>query len=326
MPVKLKDIAEKSGYSITTVSRALAGYDDVNEQTRNQIIELAISMGYQPNQVARQLRSSRTHTIGMIIPAGDQGFSDDFFSELMMGVGHAASEHGYDLLLSAQISADDHMDAYRRIVGGNRVDGVVLARTLQDDPRIEYLKQQNHPFVVAGRSAPGIPSDFAFIDADSQAGISMVVRHFAELGHEQIALLLPPEELAYTPYRWQGYQQGLEQAQIPYRADYVMYGDLKRSGGYEAAQRILDDFPQITAIIACNDPMAMGAMRAIQERGLTVGADVSVSGFDDIPAAEFTHPPLTTVRQPIYEIGERLVELQILLDPSLRVRDSSGKR
>ena len=336
MRVTLKDIANKSGFSITTVSRALAGYDDVNEETRQQIIDLAYSMGYEPNQVARQLRHQRTNTIGMIIPANDQGLSDDFFSELMMGVGHAASAQGFDLLLSAQTSNENEMAAYRRMVGGRRVDGVVVARTRRDDPRIEYLQQQRLPFVVSGRSALGEPSDFPHIDVDSQLGIRMMVQHLVELGHKDIGLLLPPPDIAFTPYRLMGFKEGLDEAGLPFDEAYTFHGDLKRSGGYEATRQFLTASPRVTAIIACNDLMAFGAIRAIQEHGLQVGADIAVTGFDDIPAAEYSTPSLTTIHQPIYEIGQRLLEMllhiiqekpleesQILLEPTLIVRESS---
>src|SRR5215207_4296258 len=122
MQVKLKDIAAESGYSITTVSRALAGYNDVNEQTRQHISEIAATLGYQPNLLARQLRSQRTDTLGLIIPAQDQSFSNEFFSQLMLGIGDAASLEHYDLLISAQVPGQDEMAAYRRMVGGNKVD------------------------------------------------------------------------------------------------------------------------------------------------------------------------------------------------------------
>lgn len=339
MQITLRDIAKKSGYSVTTVSRALAGYNDVNEATRTLIIDIATSMGYQPNLVARHLRHQRTNTIGLIIPSNDIGFSDDFFSELMMGVGHAASEHGYDVLISAQASFETELDAYRRIVGGNRVDGMVLARTRKDDPRIEYLHSISHPFVVSGRRSLNEENDFAFIDVDSQLGIKMLVDHFVELGHREIALLLPPAEMAFTDYRLEGYKDSLKQAGIPFKPEYVVCADLKRRGGYEATRRLLGQFPQLTAFVGCNDLMALGAMSAIQDRGYRVGDQIVVGGFDDIPAAEYSSPPLTTVRQPIYEIGVRLMNMliqivqgftpersQILLEPALVVRESCGSK
>ena len=334
--VKLKDLAEKSGFSITTVSRALAGYKDVNEHTRQQIIEIALEMGYQPNMVARQLRARKTHTVGIIAPSASGRFADDYFSELLMSVGHAAAQRGYDLLVTAKTTADE-MDAYRRIVGGNRVDGMVIARTRRRDARIAYLRAARHPFVVSGRAAPDEESDFPYIDADSQLGIRWILNHLTGLGHQRIALLLPPDRVAFTPYRLAGYRQGLEDAGLSYREAYVLNSDLSRSGGQQAAHHLLDNYPEITAIVACNDPMAIGAMNAIQTRNMRVGQDIAVTGFDDITAADFAHPRLTTVRQPIKEIGQRLLEMliqiihqipleqpQVLLSPELVIRESCG--
>ncbi len=337
MQVTLKDIARKSGYSVTTVSRALAGYTDVNEATRRHIAAVADMLGYQPNLLARQLRKRRTQTLGLIIPSADNSISNEFFSQLLLGIGDAASRAGYDLLVSAQMPGEPEMAAYRRIVGGNRVDGMILARTRQNDERIAYLQRLNHPFVVNGRGAPGERNDFPYIDVDSQAGIASIVEHLVESGHTEIGLILPPPDIAFTEYRHQGYRDGLSAAELLYRSDYVRYGDLQRAGGFEKANELLNANPQITAIVASNDLMALGAMSAVQQHGLLVGADISVTGFDDIPAAEYAHPPLTTVYQPIYQIGQRLVSLldnlildsvpqetQLLLSSKLIVRASSG--
>lgn len=337
MQVTLKDIALKSGFSVTTVSRALAGYSDVNEQTRQQIKHIANALGYQPNLLARQFRSQRTQTIGIIIPAHDYAFSSGFFSQLMLGIGDAIAIEHYDLLISAQESDDDEIATYRRIVAGNRVDGMILARTRQNDRRIQYLKEQEHPFVVSGRGAPDESSDFPYIDVDSQAGIRSVIGHLVELGHRDIGLILPPPDMAFTGFRHEGYREGITDAGIPYRPEYVVYGDLWWTGGYQGTQSLLEHYPELTAIVACNDLMALGAMSAVQGRGLLVGRDIAVAGFDDTPAAEYAYPPLTTVHQPIYEIGQRLVkmligiilgtpppETQVLLPCKLMVRASSG--
>jgi LacI family transcriptional regulator len=339
MPIKLRDLAEKTGYSITTVSRALAGYDDVNHETRRHIIEMAQMLGYQPNHVARQLRSQRTQTLGFIIPTNDRVSAHDFFTQLLLGISDTAASEHYDVLISGQIPGEEEMNAYRRIVGGNRVDGMILARTRRHDERIAYLQTRKHPFVTSGRGAPSEPSDFPFIDLDSQTGIRLVTEHFLANGHQHIGLILPPDDIAYTEYRHQGYREALERAGLPYRADYVLYGDLLRDGGYACANRLLDQHPQITALVCCNDLMALGAIQALKTRGLRVGQDVGVSGFDDIPLAEYTQPSLTTIRQPIYEIGRQLVNMlvsiisgkspavtQVILPPELIVRESSGGR
>jgi len=340
MQIKLKDLAKTTGYSITTVSRALAGYSDVNEQTRQYIVETALQLGYVPNQAARQLRSQSTNTLGLIIPAHERSFSnDDFFGQLMQGIGDTVALYHYDVLISAQHPGEEEMAAYQRLVGGYRVDGMILARTRQNDSRIAYLKGHQHPFVVSGRAAPDEVSDFPYIDVDSQAGIRMLVEHFIGLNHQHIGLILPPPEMAYTGFRLEGYREALRKASLPYRPEYVVHGDLTREGGYAGAQALLDTPPDLTAIVACNDLMALGAMSAVQTRGLQIGDDIGVAGFDDIPAAEYAHPPLTTIHQPIYEIGQRLArmlidlikgqppaETQVVLPPTLVIRASSGSR
>ncbi|MFW5708834.1 MAG: LacI family DNA-binding transcriptional regulator [Chloroflexota bacterium] len=337
MQVTLKDIAEQSGFSVTTVSRALGGYDDVSAQTRTHILKIASELGYQPNQIARQLRSQQTRTIGLIIPAASSGLEDDFFGLLLKGVTHAATRQHYDVLVSAQFSEKDEMDAYYRIVGGRRVDGVILARTYRDDPRIDYLRSIDHPFVVSGRASLDQKTDFPYIDADSRYGVRSLVEHLASYGHQHIGLILSPESIVFTSYRFDGYREGLANAGLAFDPAYVATGDLSEESGRHAAETLLARAPRLTAIVACNDLMALGAMAAIKARGLTVGDGVAIGGFDDIPLARHADPPLTTVRQPIYEIGEQLADMLIhiianeplkmlgrLLKPRLIVRASSG--
>jgi LacI family transcriptional regulator len=335
MQVTLKDIAKQSGFSVTTVSRALAGYSDVSQQTRQQIVELALSMGYQANIVARQLRNKRTNTIGMIIPASKDSLSDEFFNQLIMHVGHMASELAYDFLISAQ-AADKEMDAYHRIVGGRRVDGVILARLRQEDPRLSYLKEQQIPFVVSGHY-PEMPCDFAYVDIDSELGMRLLTEHLISLGHQNIGFISSPPELSFSSYRLRGYKTALEMAGLPFRPDYIAYGNLKRESGYEASQYLLEQNPQLTAIVSCNDVMALGAMMAAREAGRKVGRDIALTGFDDIPSAVYAEPPLTTIRQPLADIGRRMIEMliqlieaqavtfpQILLPPEVVIRESSN--
>jgi LacI family transcriptional regulator len=332
--ITLKTIAEEAGLSITTVSRALAGYDDVNAETRRRIMAIAERLGYQPNLAARHLRSKQTNTIGMVVPRTAH-FSDPFFMELLAGVGRQASEHGYDLLLSAQMQGEEELAAYRRMVAGGRVDGMVVARVLRRDPRIDYLQQALYPFVAFGRSET---SEHPYIDVDGTDGMYRLVAHLVNYGHRQFGFVLSPEELAFTASRLAGYRRALDDFGLPYDETYVVEGDLTRQSGTEAAEVLLSLPEPPTAIIACNDLMALGVMQAIRHRGLTVGKAVAVAGFDDIPAASGADPPLTTVRQPIYGIGYRLADMlarlihgeepeetQIMLKPELIIRASSGQ-
>jgi LacI family transcriptional regulator len=340
MAVTLKDIAKHTGFSITTISRALAGYSDVSAATRERVREVAEQLGYQPNLVARQLQAQRTRTLGMVLPERDHTVATDFFSELLRGVSDAASQSDYDVLTSAQVyGTDEEMRTYRRMVGGGRVDGIILARARRHDPRIAYLKAAGCPFAVSGRGGEGEPSDFPHIDIDNLAGVQQAAEHLIALGHRHLGLILPPEQMAYTADRHEGYRCALAQAGLAYRAAYISHGDLLPAGGYQAARALLTEYPDLTAIIACSDLMAFGAMQAAQMMGRRVGEDLAVTGFDDIPLAQYANPPLTTVHQPIYEIGQQLTRhlialieeeavepLRLIIPAELIVRESSGGR
>jgi LacI family transcriptional regulator len=255
----------------------------------------------------------------------------------MQGVSDVASHYQYDLLMSSQLTREQELAAYKRLAGGKRVDGVIVMRLLQEDQRIALLQDLGHPFVVLGRRPPSQPSDFAYVDADSQWGIGELMKHFIDYGHEHIGFISAPEEMALTRYRFLGYQEALQASGIDYRPDYVIYGDMLRESGKQATQTLLTQCPKITAIVACNDVMALGAMEAVEQAGLKVGADIAIGGFDDVLWAQFTNPTLTTVRQPVYRMSELVTEMllqiidgtppaqtQVLLQPELMIRESSG--
>jgi len=335
MTVTLKIIAERVGKSVTTVSRALAGYDDVSESTRQQIRQMALELGYEPNIVARQLQKQRTDTIALVLPTFGPRFSDPFFSEFLAGIGNEAARHGIDLLVSTCAPGDEEEETYLKNIRSRRVDGFVIVRTRRQDGRIAILQAHNYPFAVFGRVEGN--NDFPLVDENSELGIKLVVDHLAELGHTRLACIAAPSDLMLAHYRLQGFLNGLEAHGLSADAELIIEGDLTQKSGRSVGDRLLDLPDPPTAIVASNDLMALGAMSAAQKRGLTVGKDVSITGFDDIPSAEHAHPPLTTVHQPIYRIGsmvcqmliktingEELTERQVILQPTLVVRQSAG--
>ena len=335
MTVTLKDIAERVGKSITTVSRALYDYDDVSPKTKELVHKAALEMGYTPNTFAQRLQKQRTDTLGFIIPTFGPRFSDPFFSEFLAGLGNKAAEFGYDLLVSTRSPGEEEMRAYREIVRGKRVDGFILLRTRQQDSRIAYLVETGFPFVAFGRTTDKMT--FPFVDEDSALGMRLVVEHLTGFGHRRIACLAPPQELTFALHRLNGFHEGMANAGLPVDESLIVTGDLTQRGGYERAKILLNQLNRPTAIAACNDLMAFGAIRAAQETGLVVGKDIAITGFDDILMAEHSNPPLTTVNQPIYKIGtmvcemlirlirnEPMAETQITLKPELMVRQSSN--
>jgi LacI family transcriptional regulator len=335
MPITIKDIAQRVGKSTTTVSRALNDYGDISSETKAMIRRVADEMGYSPNTLAQRLQKQRTDTLSFILPTFGPRFSDPFFSEFLAGIGNKAAQYGFDLLVATRPPGEAEMDAYRFNIQGHRTDGFILVRTRSHDPRIKFLKQAGFPFVAFGRTLDS--EDFSYVDEDGEYGMALVIDYLYHLGHRRIACLLPPEDLTFTYYRRRGIEQ--KSLQLGLTPDQVRLevSDLTQRGGYQVTQILLNQEPPPTAIIACNDLMAFGAMSAAQDSGLQVGKDISITGFDDIPLAEHSHPPLTTVHQPVYQIGGMVTEMlakkirgqaleneRVLLQPSLIVRSSCG--
>ncbi|MCI0397149.1 MAG: LacI family transcriptional regulator, partial [Chloroflexi bacterium] len=304
MAVTLREVARQAGVSLTTASRALAGYADVAEETRQRIQSVAAALGYQPNLVARRLQKQRTDTLGFILPTYGPRFSDPFFSEFLAGVGNEANSHDYDLLVSTHApDGEGERQAYLRAAQGGWVDGLIVVRTRQHDSRLQTLKQHNFPFVAFGRSRDDL--EYPYVDEDGAAGMRLLVQHFIDLGHRRIGFIAPPAGLMFGYYRLQGYRQAMAANNYPVQPEWIVEGDLTQRGGAEVVERLLALDPRPTAIIGGNDLMAIGAMNRLQQHGLHIGRDVAIGGFDDIPPAANSHPPLTTLHQPIYEIGRQ---------------------
>lgn len=307
--MKLRDLARHLNLSITTVSRALAGFDDVSEGTRRRVLEAAEQLGYEPNSLAQRLRTGRSEAIGLVIPRPPGHLSDPFFLELASGLGDRLREHGLDLLLTACAPGPEEFACYRRLVEGKRVDGMVVARTRRNDDRIRYLAEKRVPFVCHGRS--DTVATYPYLDVDGEYGFYVATQHLVGLGHRRIGLINASEELSFTHHRERGYARALEAAGLPWEDRLVVHVELSEESGYQAALSLLEIERPPTALLCANDWIAIGAMHAIREKGMRPGVDVSVIGYDDIPVARFTDPPLTTVRQPIRDTGQRMADMLV---------------
>lgn len=335
MPVTIHDVARRLDLSVTTVSRALAGYNDVAEATRMRVVETAGEMGYAPTHAARQLRRKRTEAIGLVFPLAGSRFSDPFFSEFMAGVGDEASRHNYDLLVSVAAPGEAEEQTYQRLVNSQRVDGFILFRTRLEDWRFQYLEANNVPFVSFGRSKANSKS--FQIGVDGENGMQQLVQHMVDQGHRRIAFIGAPPNLTLAQDRFEGYKRGLAEAGIELDESLILPGELTQSSGYESARRLLALEPPPNAIIGTNDLTALGAVRAVQELGFNVGVEVAVAGFDGIEAGEHSHPSLTTVYQPVYDIGREscsvllsMIEGEMppeqlrVVEPELMIRQSTA--
>ncbi len=304
--VSIKDIAAQTGVSFQTVSKVLKGQGTVAPETRKWILEVAGQMGYVPNALARSLVNQQTATIGIV--ASD--FSDYVLAQFVVGTEREARRQEKSVIIG--VIDEEGMDAERviRILLEQRVTGIVLAAPqLEQNPGVRELLRGQVPVVsmyhVPGGGIPTVGSDHA------RTGL-LATQHLLDLGHRRIGTIIGPQDRQATQTRLRGYQRALAAAGIETNFELVEESDWLVEGGYAATRRLLERVPDITAIFAQNDMMAVGVLGALRALGRRVPENFSVVGCDDITLASYTVPALTTVHIPFYETGEMAV--QLLLD------------
>lgn len=336
----IRDVARYANVSVGTVSNVLNGSQLVKEETRQRVLEAIEALQFHPTAAARTLSTQRTNLIGMIRtelrPQNQRIEIDPMVLDLIEGITAAAIESSIGLTFWTIPVGRKEMDVYKRVVNSRQVDGLILFALRENDPRLAFLNEQEFPFVTFGRLDRQDADNW--IDLDSTYGIELATRHLIELGHRRIGYIAPPSEQFLARQRWQGFVNAMNAANLPIDHQLVQEGDFSEKSGQVAANVLLERAQPPTAIVCNNDRMAFGAMRAVQAHGLVVGKDVSVIGFDDLPTARYTHPPLTTISQPIHEIGSALFNLLVryinrdavaglagtLFKPELVVRQSTG--
>lgn len=305
MPPDIRALAKELNLSITTISRALDGYDDVSKNTRERVVQAARELGYQPSSAARQLRRKRSDSIGYILPTSSPRFFDPFYSTFINGICDEAASYRMELIVSSSPpGSPDEKSLYRRWIDSHRVDGFVLNRARQGDWRIHFLLENRFPFVTLGKM--DTVGDYPCIVANESQSFRELVTLMVNKGHRRIAYIGAQSDLIIQQERQKGYLQGLADHRLPLCQELIAGGDLTEQGGYLATLDLLHLADPPTAILACNDLSALGVYKAVKENGMTVGRDIAVSGYDGIKEAEFADPPLTTVIQPTYEIARKL--------------------
>jgi len=300
--VTIRDIASDAGVSVATVSRALSGNGRVGEGTRERIAEAVERLGYQPNDLARSLHGGATGTIAVLVP----DITNPFFPELVAGIQAVANERE-NLLLLCQ-TGEDPATAVRELrhLRRKRVDGVVLVGGLVPDDALAGAVE-GLPLVTVDRDT-GLSGRWS-VRADHRAGGRIATEHLVELGHERIAHVAGPEHLSVAQERLGGYRESLEASGLEADEALVVHGDFGEAGGHEALRTLLRRRREFSAVFCCNDLAAVGALHALDEAGFRVPDDVSLVGFDDIHLAGYLRPALTTVRQPIHDLGRRAATL-----------------
>lgn len=333
--MNIQQFAKALRLSVSTVSRALNGYTDVNPETRARIIEAAKELGYSANPMARGLRRRGTGFIAFVLSPPQKNFANPFFLDLLVGVEERLRETELKLMIVSANSFEDEMERFKNLVEVHRVEGLIFARTRVKDPRIEYLQKRKVPFVTHGRSKTG--AQFPFLDIDHEVVGHEGCARFIGLGHRRIALLNTPSELMYSHHRLAGYRRALKAAGLPWDPTLVVEEELTEEGGANGVRRLMAMPTPPTAILCGIDLVAMGAMRALHELGRLPGRDVGLISSDDNPFGPYMSPPLTTFTAPRVEAGRRMTELLIeamngaapeslqeIWKPTLVIRASDG--
>jgi LacI family transcriptional regulator len=307
MPLTLEDIARMSGVSRSTVSRVINGDPKVNDLTRNKVQEIIQSMNFQPNLAARGLAAGYTRILGLVIPTGVAAiFTDPYFPLVIQGVSSACNTLGYSVMLWLAEPKYERKTITQILYNG-LIDGVIVSSMLIDDPMIERLSESKRPFITIGRHPTN--EKINYVDVDNRAGAYQGVSYAFRTGHRRIATICGPRNTISGQDRYQGYLDALQERGLSLINDLVAVGEFSDVSGYQAMKSLLPHHPD--AVFVASDAMAFAAIRAIQQAGLSVPEDIAVIGFDDIPTAATSKPPLTTVRQPILRTGSMAAELLI---------------
>lgn len=304
-PVSLRDVAESAGVSQATASRVLSGSDHpVNSATRERVLVAAKQLGFEPNRLARALATARSQTVGVVV----HDVSDPYFGEIVKGLEDSLYPADYSLFVASSDRQPDKELAYVRAFQSHRVDAIVFAASGLIDPdyRSELMSA-----VGRFRSRGGIVlilSDHFLeepgVRFDNRAGVRTMVGYLHGKGHRRIGYIAGPPEVEVSRVRLDGFRRALKDFGLPLEEAAVVDGQFTAAGGGEAVMKIMAS-GDVTAVLAANDLMAMGALRALLDSGRSVPEDVSVVGFDDIVISELAPVPLTTMHVPTYEIGQR---------------------
>ncbi|HEU6450426.1 MAG TPA: LacI family DNA-binding transcriptional regulator [Gemmatimonadaceae bacterium] len=333
--VTIKDVAREAGVSVATISRVVNGSASVKEETRRHVLDVAARLGYSPHGAARSLITSRTNTIGALLP----DLHGEFFSEVIRSIDHAAHHGGFHLLLSSSHDGErEIMTSFRAMRG--RVDGLIVMSPDLDARTAVHSFPDGFPVVLL--NCPADRAGYDSIVIANYEGARAAVNHLLELGHRRIAMITGRERNHDAAERLRGFRDAMGAGGVTGDAAVELSGDFAEESGYRATRELLGERERPTAIFAANDSMAIGAISALREAGVRVPEDVAVVGFDDIPMARYMNPPLTTVHVDISALGtlatDRLLEQiheephgarehrQEVVPATLIVRGSSGSR
>lgn len=307
----LDAVAARAGVGRGTVSRVINGSSQVSERTRLAVEAAVTELGYVPNLAARALVTRRTDTVALVVSESeDRLFGEPFFAGVVRGISAGVTAAGRQLVLALTAGADGERPLDRYLTR-QHVDGVLLLSLHGEDPLPHRLRERGVPVVLGGRPAGHV--DGACVDVDNVGGARAGVAHLVDRGRRRIAAVAGPQDMGAGRDRLAGYRTALAEAGLPDEESLVATGDFSEASGARAMAELLGRRPDLDAVFAANDLMAVGALRALRDAGRRVPEDVAVVGFDDSPLSRVTDPPLSSVRQPVEEMGREMARVLVEL-------------
>jgi LacI family transcriptional regulator len=307
--VNLKQLSELLGLSQTTVSRALNGYPEVNEATRERVLRAVKETGYRPNKAAQRLATGKAGSIGLVMPTAPGHQSDVHFGEFLTGLGEEAVRHDFHFVIMPA-DPDDEVAALRRLAISGNVDALFVAYMRGHDPRLAMLKSLSMPFVVHGRSFGSEP-DYPYLDIDNEGAFYDAARLLLQLGHTRFAMMNGPAHLDFAIRRRNGLIAALAERGLELLEDYTSHTVMTDEEGLIAMERFLQLPDRPTAILCSSTVLALGAIRAVNQAGLKLGEDISLIAHDDVLPLlkpENFSVPLTTTRSSLRAAGVRIAQ------------------
>lgn len=333
--LSIDEVAKLAYVSRSVVSRVLNNHKNVSDEARERVLEVVEKYNYKPSSVARGLATNRSYEIGILAPRRcDEALANGFWSLLHLGIFEECIQQGYFVSMSP-ISPDLGADVKEHILDNRRLDGFILLTQEVTDAVANDLVEREMPLVLVGHGPDN--TSLNSVDVDNFTGAYTATNHLIELGHECIGIMLGKFCMQETADRLAGYKEAIRDAGLSISEDLIAVGDYSQKYGSESIKELMKDNPDMTAAFCTSDTLAMGALSALHEEDISVPGDMALVGFDDLPFAQYTIPPLTTIRQPITEKGKRAANLLIdkienkenevvheNLEPELIVRESCG--
>jgi len=330
--VTMKDVAKLARVSVSTVSHVINKTRFVSDSTRQRVLKAMAEVSYHPNVVAQSLRRKKTNTVGLVI----SDIANPFFPEAVRGIEKQLIQKGYSIILA---NTDDDIEKEKDLVTllyGKRVDGFIIVTADGENKHLDFLIQQKVPIVLLDRRISKVGLDTVLVD--NEGGARKLTEHLINLGHKKIGVITGPLSISTGKERLKGYLEALREHSLPKDDELIKVGNFRQESGYSLTMELLSLSSPPSAVLACNNVIGLGAMDALQEKGIKIPSEVALVIFDDLPWFRYLNPPVSVVSQPTSELGEIAAKLllermrgrrkkpkEVVLEVEFRPRLSAGE-